>query len=314
MELMELKVQELNLPKEILFNYDELKAGISAKMTLYSNMVYTDETIKEAKADKAELNKLVKILEDERKSIKKECLRPYETFEVRIKELVGLIDEPIQLIDTQISSYEDKKKQEKLDKIKAYWDEQEHPEWLKCNMIFDKRWLNTTFSLKKVKETISEHLAKINEDVEALEKLPEFAFEALENYKQTLDVAQAIAEGQRLADIQKRKLEAEAAKAEAEAKARAEREEAEAREKAAREEAKRQEEERQKQLEQEAEVCQPSYEPIASTAMPEPEPVITESKPVEEKQWVRFAANLTIADALALRDFFTARSIEFKSI
>lgn len=303
MEIMELKVQELNLPQEILFNYDELKEGISTKMALYKNMVYTDETIREAKADKAELNKLIKILEDERKRIKKECLRPYETFESRVKELVDLIDEPVQLIDTQISTYEDKKKQEKLDKIKAYWEAQEHPEWLKCNMIFDKRWLNTTFSLKKVKEAIDERLAKITEEVEAVEKIPDYAFEAMETYKQTLDLSKAIAEGQRLADIQKRKQEAEAAKAEAEARARAAKEEAEAR--AA---------ERQKRLEQEAEVWvnQTGHEPIESTAMPEP--VITVSEPVEEKQWVRFAANLTIADALALRDFFTARSIEFKSI
>lgn len=308
MEIMELKVQELNLPQEILFNYDELKEGISTKMSLYKNMVYTDDTIKEAKADKAELNKLIRVLDDERKNIKKECLRPYETFEIRVKELIGLIDEPIKLIDTQINSYEDKKKQEKLDKIKAYWEEQEHPEWLMCNMIFDKRWLNTTFSLKKVKETIDERLSKIKEDIEALERLPEFSFEALENYKQTMDVAQAIAEGQRLADIQRRKLEAEAAKAEAEAKA-----------KAAREEAKRQEEERQKQLELEAEqwIEQPSYEPIDEpTVMPQPKQIEPEavSGPVEERQWVRFAANLTVADALALRDFFTARNIEFKSI
>ena len=51
-----------------------------------------------------------------------------------------------------------------------------------------------------------------------ISKLPEFKFEAMEVYRKTLDMNQAIQEGQRLADIQKRKLEAE--RMEAERKAR----------------------------------------------------------------------------------------------
>ena len=40
--------------------------------------------------------------------------------------------------------------------------------------------------------------------------MPEFAFEATEVYKTTLDLNTAISEGKRLSEIQKRKLEAEA--------------------------------------------------------------------------------------------------------
>src|SRR5699024_1185948 len=76
---------------------------------------------------------------------------------------------------------------------------------LKCNQIFDKRWLNATVSLNKVYEEIQERIAKIEADMDTIERLSEFAFEALEVYKQTIDLSQAISEGQRLADIQKRK-------------------------------------------------------------------------------------------------------------
>ena len=209
---MELKVEELDFPKVIDFNFEELKAEITAKAALYKNMVYTDDSIREAKADKAKLNKFITALEDKRKEVKKQCLQPYEAFEKQMKELVAIVNEPVQLIDEQVKAYEEKQKEEKLDKIKAYWEGTEHPEWLQCKAIFDQRWLNTTFSLKKVQEAIEEQLAQIAADVKTLESLQEYSFEAVEVYKQTLDLNRAIAEGQRLADIQKRKAEAEAAR------------------------------------------------------------------------------------------------------
>ena len=213
---MELKVKELDFPKLIEFNFEELKAEISSKAALYKNMVYTDDSIKQAKADKAALNKFITALEDKRREVKKQCLQPYEAFEKQMKELVAIVNEPVQLIDEQVKAYEDKQKAEKLEQIKEYWESTEHPEWLQCKAIFDQRWLNTTFSLKKVQEAIDERLTQIAADVKTLESLPEFSFEAVEVYKQTLDLNRAIAEGQRLADIQKRKAEAEAARLKAE--------------------------------------------------------------------------------------------------
>lgn len=67
--------------------------------------------------------------------------------------------------------------------------------------------------IKKVAEEITARIAQIHIDMETLENLPEFAFEALAEYRRTLDLNRAIAEGKRLADIQKAKAEHEAKKA-----------------------------------------------------------------------------------------------------
>ena len=45
----------------------------------------------------------------------------------------------------------------------------------------------------------------IGNDIATINNLPEFSFEAREVYVKTLDIAKAIKEGQRLAEIQKRK-------------------------------------------------------------------------------------------------------------
>lgn len=282
---MELKMQEVQFPKVIQFNFAELKEEITAKAELYKNMVYTEDTIKEAKADKATLNKFIKVLEDNRKDVKKQCLQPYEDFEKQIKELVAIVNEPVQLIDSQVKAYDEKRKAEKLEQIKAIWEESDHPEWLSCNMIFDNRWLNVTFSLKQVQDAITERLTQINTELTTLNSLTEFAFEAVEVYKNTLDVNRAIAEGQRLADIQKRKQE-------------------EAMRKAAAEAAEKEAEIRQAEIE--PEVITPA-EPVAMIE-PDPEPADASAT------WIRFEACMTTEQAYKLKHFFEEEGIQFRPI
>lgn len=71
MEFKILSPQDGNLVQDISWNNEELKAEISAKMKDYKGLVFTEETIKEAKKDRASLNKLRSAFEDERKRIKK---------------------------------------------------------------------------------------------------------------------------------------------------------------------------------------------------------------------------------------------------
>lgn len=58
---MELRVNEVAIPEKIDFNYEELKAELISKVSFYETLVYTDDQIKDAKADKANLNKAGKI-------------------------------------------------------------------------------------------------------------------------------------------------------------------------------------------------------------------------------------------------------------
>lgn len=222
---MELKIYnptEDGFLKEIGWNNEELKKEIAEKVEEYKGLVYTDGQIKEAKADRAKLNKLVKALEDKRKEIKKLCLEPYERFEKQIKEVIAIVNEPIALIDGQVREYEELKKREKTEEIEKLFEEKNKPEWLELKAIWDTRWLNATKSMTQVEKEIDDILSKIDVDILALQSLEAFSFEAIETYKNCLDISKAIAEGKRLAEIQKRKEEAqkeeEARKAEEQAK------------------------------------------------------------------------------------------------
>ncbi len=207
---MELTVKEITFPEVIEFNYDELKAEITARTAKYTNLVYSEEQINDAKKDLANLRKFTKALSDERIKVKNDCLKAYEPFETKIKELSNIVEEHIKSIDTQVKNFETAEKEKKKLQIESFFIGCNPYEWLKAEQIFNEKWLNKSVKMETVKAEINEKLQKIVADLETLSNLPEFGFEAEEIYKSTLDMNNAISEGKRLAEIQKRKAEATA--------------------------------------------------------------------------------------------------------
>ena len=296
---MELKVNEVIIPERIDFNFEELKTELSEQVEKYRNLVYTDDQIKECKADKASLNRLKKALNDERIRRKKEYLKPFEEFEGKVNEIIKIIDEPLQLIDKQVKEFEEKKKADKRIEIGAFWETTEHPEWMTLVRIFDERWLNATYTMKQIQADITGWINRINSELETLEQLDSFSFEAIDVYKRSLDMNQAIAEGKRLADIQKRKEEEERRKAELlEAQKKIEEETRwEEMQKAGSELA----EGFSEGLKEEAEEIDAKAEKAEETAQ-------------SASMWLNFSALLTVEQALKLKQFFNENNIQFKKI
>lgn len=280
---MELKVKEYNQPAQIEFNFEELKNELAEKVKFYETIVYTDDQIKQAKADRASLNKLKTALNDERIRREREYMQPFNEFKDKIGQIIAIIDRPVYLIDKQVKEYEKIQKGKKKADILELAKSMDFPEWLTVERIFNEKWLNNSVSLKTVQGDIETQLNGIKIDLATLAEMPEFSFESTEVYKSTLDINKAINEGKRLLDIQKRK---------------------EAQEKAM-------------QLAEEITKKQSEEKKAADFMNP---PVVEEtSKAVEGSveevgQWINFSARLTVPQALELREFFKSRNIEFKAI
>lgn len=297
---MDLKIEEYQLPAEIQFNFEEIKLEISEKLKKFENLVYTDDQVKDAKSDRASLNKLKKALQDEKTRRKKEYLKPFEDFENKINEIIKLIDAPVSLIDKQVKEFEEKKKADKRIEIGSFWETTEHPDWITLARIFDERWLNATYSMRQIKDDINGWINRINSEIETLQQLDEFSFEAIETYKRSLDLNKAIAEGKRLADIQKRKEEAQ------------KRAEEEARRKAELLEAQKQAEEAQKAGAELAEGFENGVESKAEEIHVEEEK--GEEKAQDGAVWISFSALLNVENARKLKAFFESNEIQFKKI
>ncbi len=213
---MELKIfnpQEGGFVKEIEWNNEELKAKIAEKVKDYEGLVYVGEAqIKEAKADRANLNKLRNAIEDERKRIKKLCLEPYTRFEAQVKEVVALLDRPIAMIGEQIDAAEEAKKAAKKAEIEELFKTIGFQNFVTLEAIWDPKWLNATVTMTKIEEAMRTRMYQIGTDVLTISELQDYKFEAMEVYKETLDIGAAIREGKRLLEIQKAKEAAELAR------------------------------------------------------------------------------------------------------
>ena len=233
MELRILSPMEDGFVKKIEWNNEELKEAISAKVQDYKGLQYTEETIKEAKKDKATLNKLRDAIETERKRIKKQCMAPYELFEKQVEEVLAIIDEPIQLIDSQIKEVEEQRRLEKKQKVLEIYEENigNLKGILPFAKVFKNEYLNVSKSLKSITEEITALISKVNQDMDVIEELDtKYELQVKDMYVKTLDLSMALRENARLEEVE-RKL--------AERRAQQERERAEAEKRAAEEAQKR---------------------------------------------------------------------------
>ena len=215
MELIMTTDLEKSLPQKIDFNYEAIKAELSEKLERYNSLVVTEDSVSAAKKDKAALNKLKTALEDRRKEVKKDCLRPYEDFEQKIKELVGMIDAPVQAIDGQIKAFDEIKREEKRTAIEAFFAENigDLAPLLPFDKIFDPRWMNVTYKIEDAQKEIADRIFKTRNDIGIIKAMNlSGEQQVLDVYLRTLDMSAALAEKTRLEDQQKRMEEYEAAR------------------------------------------------------------------------------------------------------
>lgn len=285
---MELRVEKLTLPEVINFNFEELRDEITERASSYKNLVYSEDQMKQAKTDCAMLRKFTKALSDERIRVKKEILKPYDEFEAKINELSGIVNEAIGNIDTQVKAADEKRKAEKKQEIidfwnmtaKEEWDAGRLPEEIGLPNIWDEKWLNSSASMKSIQEAITYRIECIEADIATLRDLPEYAFEAVECYKYTLNITTALNEAHRLSEMAKRKAEQERIEAERAAAAQE----------------------------------QPKVEPIPNTPCEFPADAMNEPEQQEIPTWVSFKALLTVENAKELQRFFKARGILFEAL
>ena len=246
----------------IKWNKEELEAAVRYKIAAYQNVVYTEDNMKQAKADRAELNKLTKAIEERRKMVKKIINEPYDVFEAELKEILALIQEPVGIIDRQVKAFEDQQKEEKKRSIQKSYDEVigDLAEVLPFERVFDIRYLNQTYKLATAQAEVKAKVEKVRTDLETIDSLEsKYKLNAKDVYIKTLDLSKALAENKRLSDLEE-KLEAEKRR---KAQEEAERKRlAEERRKAEEERAKAEEEQRkaleaQKRAEQESASKQP---------------------------------------------------------
>lgn len=193
---MEFKVIE-KVPGKLVINYEELKAALSVELEKYKGLVVTENQITEAKSTRAKLNKVKAAIEDRRKELKKEYLKPYEVIEKQAKELVDMIDEVSSNIANQIKEFEEKEKEAKKIQIANLWVKLGYNK-ITVDKIWNEKWLNKTFTLSKIKEEMQAQIDDIEGDLNAIKELcgedKQKCLTLQSKYLRTLDFQQVLSE------------------------------------------------------------------------------------------------------------------------
>ena len=117
---------------EIQANLPELKKQLDLELERF-NIVFTDETIPEAKKIRAELNKLKEKYETKRKNVKKEIMKTYDDFEKEYENFIAYLDSTVLKINNQVRDFENKQKEEKRLKLTAIWERLKWSEQISFN-------------------------------------------------------------------------------------------------------------------------------------------------------------------------------------
>ena len=272
MELI-LRENTVTIPQAIE-NIQYLRKELKDQLAYYETLIVTPDTIKGAKADKAALNKLKTAIDNQRKDVKKQVLGLYEPLEAECKELLAMIDRPIEAIDRQLKAFDEQKKAEKYAALAEFFDKVNCNTFVKLDDVLNPKWGNSTVKLDTLKQEVSAEVERISFEYTEIKRiyaghplLPAI----LERYEHTRDKGAALAYA---AEMERK------------------------------EQARREAEQREREQVQTA-PPEPTPPPmIAEEVTTQPEPMITGT----------FRVTGTRAQIIALREFLKANNLTFEIV
>ena len=170
-----------------------IKEEVTAKVNGALSLVCNEDTIKEVKAVRANLNKDLKDFEERRKAVKKAIMTPYEAFESVYRDCISDTYKRADIeLKAKIDSVENELKAQKTKEVSDYFNEYLQSKGIDF-VIFDNANINVTLSasMKSLKEQAKAFIDKIADDL-ALIDTQEHKDEILYEYKQSLNVSNAI--------------------------------------------------------------------------------------------------------------------------
>lgn len=156
-------------------NFPELKSVLTAMLSRYQGMVYTESMLPAAKADKTELSRLRTEIDNRRKEIKRAYLAPYNDFEAQVKELLAMVDAPLSEVKTFLSEMEVREKEAKRQEIEAYFFQNCAAlgalagQVLNSPAFFDSKWLNKSTSVKTWKTAVDSKITAAARDLQSIQ-------------------------------------------------------------------------------------------------------------------------------------------------
>lgn len=181
---------------KISCNFEQVEKALQDRLSEYKGAVFTEESKAMAKKHVASLRAEKKKLQDNLRDAKKEYMKEWDRFEPQAKELIGMYDPVIDLINGQIQGHEAKRIERKRELIAGIYGElvpESLRDYIPLTGIYDRKWENATTKEKDIRNEISSLAEKTQKDLAAIQKMDSEAVEkAMEVYRRRLDLSEAM--------------------------------------------------------------------------------------------------------------------------
>lgn len=160
-------------PASIEANFAALDARVSQMIEGYEEARYdltkTDD-IKQAKRDRAYLNGIANEIDERRKAVKREYMRPYDEFEAKANAITAKVKAASANIKAQLDEAEEERKDRAYAVLKEFYEDLAGllVPVVPYERIHEEKWLNKTFGEVKAKNAIEEKVEGIARDWETL--------------------------------------------------------------------------------------------------------------------------------------------------
>lgn len=181
---------------KISCNFEQVEAAIQNVLAEYKGAVFTEDSKAYAKKVVASLRSQKKNFQENLREEKKKYMLPWEEFETQAKKLIGMYDEPIDLINGQVQAFEEKRIAEKKELINRLYAETvpaDLEEYIPIERIYNPKWENATMKEKEIRREMSETADKTKRDIDTINSMESDSIaKALSMYRTSLDLTEAV--------------------------------------------------------------------------------------------------------------------------
>lgn len=177
-------------------NFEQVEAAIHEVLSEYKGAVFTEDSKAYAKKIVAGLRAQKKSFQDNLREEKKKYMLPWDEFEAKVKKLIDMYDEPINLINGQVQAFEEKRIAEKKELAVSIYSEiipDELKAYIPLERIYNPRWENATMKEKDIRRELMELSEKTANDIDTIYSMDSEAVpKALAMYGASLNVTDAV--------------------------------------------------------------------------------------------------------------------------
>ena len=176
--------------------HEQVKSWLASFPTDLSNC--TESDIASMKSNCASLRSGKKTIEEERKRIKKEYLKPLDEFEAKVKPITVEIDKAIDMYKSKLDEYEAIRCDTKRKEITEWWNAHRNPMMKPdISLVWDDRYLNKTGIGESWQKDLQSKIEKIDADLSVIgsmnSNMDQLNFVSA-RYSEHLDLSRAISE------------------------------------------------------------------------------------------------------------------------